>query len=333
MTLTMAKRMISSEILRLRNKRSTMLWALFLGAGSMVIYYAYAALDHASDPVRHGSAGGTLGFARGLQGLAILIGPLAAAMIGAESGADDIAAGVFRDLVATGRSRLALFLARIPAALLVTFGCLALGLGLAVVASFALADGGATPDLRLIASGAGWVLLADGIVCVIAVGLGSLTGSRAITLTALIGWELVLSPQLLDASSLGSGREALLDGARANRATPPPQRNATPPDVDHPCHRRDDAVATGDRRPRCAADSHSRCLTAPSQDPTLLDAMGDCGRGRDRPRRRLDRHARSSAGAARAAHKRRRRRRRPDRLLRRARRGPALGETLLRSLG
>ena len=27
-----------------------MLWGLFLGAGSVVIYSAYAALDHASDP-------------------------------------------------------------------------------------------------------------------------------------------------------------------------------------------------------------------------------------------------------------------------------------------
>jgi hypothetical protein len=227
MTLTIAKRMISSEILKLRKKRSTMLWGLFLGAGSMVIYYIYAALDHASDPIHHGPAGGTLGLARGLQGLAILIGPLAAAMIGTEASAGDTAAGVFRDLVATGRSRLALFLVRIPAAIVVTFGWLALGIALAVVASFALADGSATPDLGLIASGAGWVLLADGIVCVIAVGLGSLTGSRAITLTALIGWELVLSPQLLDASSLGSARQALLDGALV-RIEPRPIPNGTP---------------------------------------------------------------------------------------------------------
>jgi hypothetical protein len=227
MSLTLAKRMISSEILKLRKKRSTMAWALFLGAGSMVIYYAYAALDHASDPAHHGPAGGTLGFARGLQGLAILIGPLAAAMIGTEAGAGDVAAGVFRDLVATGRSRLALFLARIPAALLLTFGCLALGLALTVIASFALADGSPTPSPGLIGSGAGWVLLADGIVCVSAVGLGSLTGSRAITLTALIGWELVLSPQLLDAASLGSARQALLDGALV-RIEPHPLPNGTP---------------------------------------------------------------------------------------------------------
>ena len=227
MTITLATRMVSSEILKLRKKRSTMLWGLFLGAGSMVIYYGYAALDHASDPVHHGPAGGALGFARGLQGLAILVGPLAAAMIGTEAGAGDLATGVFRDLVATGRSRIALFLARIPAAVLLTFACLAVGLAVAVVASFALADGSAAPHLGLIVSGAGWVLLADGIVCVIAVGLGSFTGSRAITLTALIGWELVLSPQLLDAASFGSARNALLDGALV-RIEPHPVPQGTP---------------------------------------------------------------------------------------------------------
>jgi hypothetical protein len=70
-------------------------------------------------------------------------------------------------------------------------------------------------------------LLADGIVCVIAVGLGSLTGSRAITLTALIGWELVVSPQLLDAASLGSARQVLLDGALV-RIEPHPLPHGTP---------------------------------------------------------------------------------------------------------
>ena len=68
MSFTLAQRMISSEILKLRKKRSTMLWGLFLAAGSMVIYYAYAALDHASDPAHHGTAGGALGFARGFRG-------------------------------------------------------------------------------------------------------------------------------------------------------------------------------------------------------------------------------------------------------------------------
>ncbi len=38
-------------------------------------------------------------------------------MIGIDAGAGDLSAGVFRDLVVTGRSRLALFASRVPAAL------------------------------------------------------------------------------------------------------------------------------------------------------------------------------------------------------------------------
>ena len=227
MTTTLTRRMISSEILKLRKKRSTIAWTTFLAVAAIAIYYLYAALEHSSDPLHHGPAGGTAGFARGLQALAIFVGPLAAAMIGAEAGAGDHAAGIFRDLVATGRSRLTLFLVRIPAALLVTFAALALGLLVAVVASFALAGGHPTPTAGLIAKGAGWVLLANAIICILAVGLASLTGSRAATLTALIGWELVISPQLVTAASLGSARNILIDGALL-RIEPPPLPNGTP---------------------------------------------------------------------------------------------------------
>jgi hypothetical protein len=49
-------------------------------------------------------------------------------------------------------------------------------------------------------------------MCVIAIGMASLTGSRPGTITALVGWELVLSPLLVQSSSLGSLRRGLLDG-------------------------------------------------------------------------------------------------------------------------
>ena len=52
--------------------------------------------------------------------IALFFGPLAALLIGVEAGTGDAAAGVFRDLVVTGRSRLALFATRVPAALAVT---------------------------------------------------------------------------------------------------------------------------------------------------------------------------------------------------------------------
>jgi hypothetical protein len=133
-------------------------------------------------------------------------------LIGAEAGAGDLAAGVFCDNVLTGRSRLALFLARIPAALAVTLAVTGLGFAVGLAATFAFAGGLPTPSLSLILESAPWLALANGVVCVIAIGLATLTGSRPGTITALIGWELVLSPLLLQATSLGSLRSGLLDG-------------------------------------------------------------------------------------------------------------------------
>jgi hypothetical protein len=56
-----------------------------------------------------------------------------------------------------------------------------------------------------------WLALANSVLCVIALGLASLTGSRTGTITALIGWELVLSPLVVQATSLGTLRRGLLD--------------------------------------------------------------------------------------------------------------------------
>jgi hypothetical protein len=50
------------------------------------------------------------------------------------------------------------------------------------------------------------------VIGVIAIGVASLTGSRPGTITALIGWQLVLSPLLVQSTSLGSIRNGLLDG-------------------------------------------------------------------------------------------------------------------------
>jgi hypothetical protein len=50
-------------------------------------------------------------------------------------------------------------------------------------------------------------------VTALAVGVGSLTGSRALTLTAVIGWQAILTSILVNVSSLGSARDALLTPA------------------------------------------------------------------------------------------------------------------------
>ena len=84
-----------------------------------MIVTGYDVIEHASNPAHHGPAGGLHNYGRLLDLLGVFMGPVAAILIGAEAGAGDLAAGVFRDNVLTGRSRMALFLARIPAALAV----------------------------------------------------------------------------------------------------------------------------------------------------------------------------------------------------------------------
>jgi hypothetical protein len=210
--ITMTAEMIGAEFLKLRKKRGLLAWALLLAVGSSIVFFAWKAIQHASNST-HPPAGGLLGYQHALALLGVFVGPLAAVLIGAEAGAGDVATGVFRDLVVTGRSRLALFAARIPGALMLCLSVVALGYGVALAGTFLFAGGMSTPSLATVLNGFGWVLLVDGAVCVVAVGLASLTGSRPATVTALIGLELVVSPLLLQSSSLGSVRRALLDSS------------------------------------------------------------------------------------------------------------------------
>lgn len=212
LNLTIGRQMIGGELLRLRKKRGFIALVLLVVIAPVVIVLGYDVIQHASNPAKNGPAGGLHNYANMLEMLGLFMGPVAAILIGAEAGAGDLAAGVFRDNVLTGRSRTALFLARIPAALAVSLSVTALAFLIGVAATFGFAGGLPTPSASVILASAGWLALANAVVCVIAIGLGSLTGSRPGTITALVGWQLVLSPLLLRATSLGSIRRGLLDG-------------------------------------------------------------------------------------------------------------------------
>lgn len=210
--LTVARQMIGADLLRLRKKRGFMALTLAVVLVPLVVWTGYGVIEHASNPAQYGPVGGLDHFAKMLTLLGVFTGPVASVLIGAEAGAGDLAAGVFRDNVLTGRSRLSLFLARIPAALAVMLGVIGIGFAFGLAVTFGFAGGLATPSLSLILESAAWLALANGLVCVIAIGMAALTGSRPGTITALVGWELVLSPMLVQSASLGSLRRGLLDG-------------------------------------------------------------------------------------------------------------------------
>jgi ABC-type transport system involved in multi-copper enzyme maturation permease subunit len=210
MTLTTTRRMVAAEILKLRRNRSLMAFVLLLTSGVIVLVFGYKAIQHATDPSHYGPAGGLDSFSNAAAALGVWFGALAAILIGGEAGTADLNSGVFRDLVATGRSRLALFAVRAPAAIVVTLAFSAVAFALAILATFVFAGSNPTPDLSLIVRTGGWIALANVAVTTLAVGVGSLTGSRAVTLTAVIGWQTVASQLLLNVTALGSARDGLL---------------------------------------------------------------------------------------------------------------------------
>jgi hypothetical protein len=221
MTLTIARQMFGAELLKLRRNRPLMAFAFLLSVVVVAIFFGYNAIQHASDPTTNQPAGGVEGFDRTVRVLGIFFGALVAALIGTEAGTADLSSGVFRDLVATGRSRLALFSARAPAAIVLTLAFTLAALGFGTVLSFVFAGGTPTPTASTIIQSALWVMLGNAVVCAMAVGLGSITGSRGVTLTAVIGWQTVASRLLLQTTSLGNVRGGLLDAALGNLAPIP----------------------------------------------------------------------------------------------------------------
>jgi ABC-type transport system involved in multi-copper enzyme maturation permease subunit len=208
-----AARMTSADLLKLRKKRGTLIWALVLTLAPIVIYFVIRAAQHSSNPAQYEPAGGVHGYSDALRILALFGGPLAAILIGVDAGAGDAASGVFRDLVVTGRDRLALFVTRVPAAILLAWAVVCAGYALVAIGTLSFASGTPTPRGTLFLNGLGFSLLSTGVICAVAVGFSSLTASRPAALTVLIGWHLVASPVLAHIESLGSVRKLILDQA------------------------------------------------------------------------------------------------------------------------
>ena len=196
--------MIAADILKLRRHRATMATSAALSVGVTALYLTVVLARH--DGQLPGAR--TLGDGTSLMGL--YFGSFAAILVGAEAGTVDLTAGVFRDLVATGRSRTALFLTRIPAATAVALVFTLGGFLLTVGAAFAFHGPTPAPGAGLIAESGLWVVLATAVVTALAVGVGSLTGSRAVTLTVIIGWQTVASGMLYLATFLGAARDLVL---------------------------------------------------------------------------------------------------------------------------
>ena len=108
--------LIAAKFLELRKRRALMIVTLLFTVGLPVLVLGVRLVFHVVDPKTYSPAGSPAMFT-GLGSLVAVFGCIIAFTMGATAGTTDLTDGVFRHLVITGRSRLALFLARIPAGL------------------------------------------------------------------------------------------------------------------------------------------------------------------------------------------------------------------------
>jgi hypothetical protein len=109
--------MIATRFMELRKRRGLMITLIALTIGLPTLFLVIKLLLHAFVPHSYGPAGGFAVFTSLIAGVLYIFGFIAAMTLGATAGCSDLADGMFRQQVVTGRSRVALYLARIPAGL------------------------------------------------------------------------------------------------------------------------------------------------------------------------------------------------------------------------
>lgn len=119
--------MIAARFKELRKRRGLMATLLAVTVGIPGIYLSIRLILHAVAPHSYGPAGGYDQYVGLVAGVLYVFGFIVAATLGATAGSADLGEGVFRHHVITGRSRVALYLARIPAGLAIIVPLVAVG--------------------------------------------------------------------------------------------------------------------------------------------------------------------------------------------------------------
>jgi ABC-type transport system involved in multi-copper enzyme maturation permease subunit len=202
-----ALQLIRVDVLKLTRRRGLMALAITLVVGGVALIFTVDAIRHAANP-QHSPAGGVKNFENATYFIGLL-GVVVAGMLGATAGAGDAEAGVLRDLVASGRSRLALFASRATAASTVTLAILACALAVATACSLALAGALPTPSLAHIVQRCAGVLAFGATSTVVAVGIATFARSRGPVIAVVIAFGVMVSQLLLRVEFLGNVRALL----------------------------------------------------------------------------------------------------------------------------
>jgi ABC-type transport system involved in multi-copper enzyme maturation permease subunit len=200
--------LVHVDLLKLRRRRGLMALTSTIAVGGVGVMFAVLAARHASSPLQYGPAGGIKNFDNATDFVGLL-GVVVAAMIGATAGAGDAESGILRDLVATGRSRVALFVSRATGGLIVTTAILATALAVTTICSIVLAGALPAPSLGHIVEHDAAVLAFGAVSALVSAGIATFTGSRGSVIAVVIAFGLIISQLLLHISFLGDVRSVL----------------------------------------------------------------------------------------------------------------------------
>ena len=133
-----------------------------------------------------------------LFGVLALLVVVTGILVGSSLGTSDESSGVFRELVATGRPRLDLFAARVPAGLV-----LVLASAMAGYVVLAAGEG-------LVLAHAGWLALVAAVSLALSLGVAALVGSATQSIAGLLALWLIVTPLVQNAESLDWLRDGLV---------------------------------------------------------------------------------------------------------------------------
>src|SRR5579864_7013723 len=119
--------MIATRFMELRKRRGLMVTLTLVTVGIPTVFLGVRLLLHGVAPKTYGPAGGYDIYTALVSGVLYVFGFIVAATLGVTAGSVDLTEGMFRHLVVTGRSRLALYLARVPAGLGIVVPMVAIG--------------------------------------------------------------------------------------------------------------------------------------------------------------------------------------------------------------
>ena len=228
---TPSRGLAAADLLKLRRRRGLVAVTALLTVGAMTITYGIIELLHVASPATHGPAGGIVNLGHGAW-VASTLGAVAAAIVGSMAGSGDLEAGVYRYLVVTGRSRLALYRSRLAlyrsrlrSGLVFLLPFTAAAYAIAAVAAVVLAGGRPVPTASLLATTGLWAVLQVTFYYLLAFGIACLVGSRSYTIGILLAFRLALTPILASITALGIVRE-LVPGVALQGLTPAALGNA-----------------------------------------------------------------------------------------------------------